>query len=182
MNRDTITGIIGAVILVTAMVGVFQYERGRASDVVGAGGSFVNATLAGPTLSDATPLGEATEANVTITQLNLTRVAFALSWTASNGRDTLVLHVTPPEGSGLDPVQSDPSDSGTIEVAVDVPNASPAAGGASAVGTGDWQVVVEYVSGSGLSPVPGVPPVQPDETVSWSLATTLTAWEREAAS
>lgn len=190
LNKDTVIGIVGSIVLVAAMIGVFTYERSQAN-----AGAFAvtweSVQSDGPSAEGSTPLQQSTETTVDIAQTNLTSVDFTVSWTPTQGTDTLRVTVTPPEGSGLNATEPVEGDSGTITVSVPVPNALPtvdrAAGAdesdatarlaqsyASPVGTGTWTITVEFVSASGVIPVPGAPPVGSDTEVAWTAASSLT--------
>lgn len=177
MNKDTLIGIVGAAVLVAAMVGVFQYEQAIAAGAPGPA-DWALATAAGPGVAGATDLGAVSEEIVNVTRLNLTEVAFTLTWTAQNGADTLTLTVVPPEGVASEPLTVS-GDSGTLELKVPVPNEKPT-GAARTLGAGEWQVSVQFTSASGLAPQSPVP-VAADASVSWSLATSLTGYEPAAA-
>lgn len=196
MNKDTVVGIVGAALLVVAMIGVFKYEGSQAQSTLGSQAfdvTWATATANGPALDGTTPLEGATSGNLTVAQANLTQVKFTLTWTAQNGRDTLALTVTPPAGSGLQ-ANSTSSDAGTLTLVFDVPNTvpepHPVFGNSQAdaerrladqqtkrLGTGEWGVTVEFTDATGITgvlPVPGAPPVAQDEQVAWSLKTQLT--------
>lgn len=189
MNKDTVIGIVGSVVLVAAMIGVFTYERNQAN-----AGAFAvtwgTEDATGPTAEGSTALTETSQATVDVAQTNLTEVAFTVTWTPAQGTDTLRVTLVPPDGSGLNASEPVQSDTGTILVSVTVPNPVPtvdrAAGAneadatarlaqahASTLGTGTWTVSVEFVSATGVVPVPGAP-VGSDAEVAWSVASTLT--------
>lgn len=186
MNKDTLIGIVGSVLLVAAMIGVFTYERSQGAAL--AGNYAVEWTIAestGPSAQAATPLGETRETTLDVTQTNLTEVALVVTWTAGQGRDTLRVTVTPPEGSGLNATENPvEGDSGEVRVVFPVPNPAPAASSAfgadeqeanarlaqsyaPALGTGTWTIAVEFVSAEGVLPVPGAP-VGSDTEVQWT--------------
>lgn len=171
MNRDTVIGIVGATILVLAMVGVFYYERGVAQEAgIGAGddgaGGTTNTTL--PSITGSVALGQTDSQLVNVTSSTATNVTFTLTWSGSTAQrqNTLKLTVAPPTGSGItEGAVSDPSSSGEITVTVAVP--------AGADPMGEWKADVEFVSsGSGL---PGgvSPPGTTDSSVSYTLDVTL---------
>lgn len=174
MNRDTVVGIVGSAILVAAMVGVFWYERSVApvgdAAPTDAGGD--PATPPSP-VAGTVALGETATTLVNVSSANATvrNVTFQLTWSATNGRDTLKLTVAPPPGSGiLEGAISEPTDSGDVSVTVQVPE------GATAVGV--WEVKVEFVRADpdplpGGVPPPTPPPNSTDESVAYSVATTL---------
>lgn len=193
MNKDTIIGIVGAVVLVAAMVGVFQYEGSQSASTLG--GAQFQVTWAtdsanGPTVSGSTAVGEETEEVLTVEETNLTRSEFTLVWTPGPGStNTMRLTVTPPAGTGLD-AQTVEGTGGEISLSFDVPNDVPqdatvfgnseeeargrlAAQYTKSVGTGDWGVTVAFDSAEG--PVPGVP-VGGDSEVAWDVNTILTRY------
>jgi hypothetical protein len=178
MHRDTIIGIVGVVILVAAMVGVFTYESGQAA-VLGPG-TFQLANLTGASIEGSVDVGGEASDVLTLTQTNLTKVAFTLRWgSAQTSENTLQLVVAPANGTGLDTgVESDAETDGEITVEIMVPNAEPTSG-PLALGVGDYHVTVRFLSAAvptaGVSP-PGALPVT-DSTVTWTLTTALTAYE-----
>lgn len=180
MNRDTVTGIVGAAILVVAMVGVFQYERTIGAARAGLDdGDFSLTTLPGPSLSEATPLGQSTDSVVSVAQQNLTNVTFKLTWSGQS-TNTLSMAVQVPADMGGATYVSESESDGEIVITVPVPNAQPAAGAPTMLGVGDWQVSVAFESATSTTPTP-LPPVGQDESVTWSLAVTYEAWEQPPA-
>lgn len=152
MDRDVVVGIVGAVVLVAAMVGIFFYERSVApvADADG-GGAATNATSA--SASGTTAVGESTTETVFLSGGNAT---FTLTWTpGQQSTDTLGITVTAPDGTQSAPVEGSTS---PLEVAL----AGPA---------GNWTIEVAFVSASG--PAGGVGPaagVGADTSVSWDVA------------
>lgn len=179
MNKDTVIGIVGAAVLVAAMFGVFQYEKALAASGPGPA-DWAPATLAGPGLTGTTDLGAVSEETLNLTQLNLTDVTFTLAWAAQSGSDTLTLTVVPPEGVAGEALTVS-GDTGTLTLSVPVANAKPTAGAPGTLGVGDWQVSIQFTSASGAAPSQVPVPVNPDGSVSWTLATSLTAFEPVAA-
>lgn len=169
MHRDTVIGLVGVAILVAAMVGVFSYEQTQAADLGAAGLALQNATL--PALDGTTALGDVSEETVAIGQTGITNVTFTLRWSATNGADTLALAIVPPNGTASQEVFDAQGDGGELVVTVPVPNTNRA----GAVGSGDWQVSVQFVSAStGLPQEPPVPvPGTTDAQVAWTLDTTV---------
>lgn len=179
MNKDTVVGILGAVILVAAMVGIFYYEGTQAPTGVanGPGGPATNpsvranlTTVDGPKLSSdgSQPAGPGVTKNVTINQSGVRKVEFTLTWTDDNsaapgGPDTLKLTVTPPSGAGAT-AKSDSKDTGTITLSFE---------NLTAAASGQWAVTVEVTStGDQAPPVPSPIPLPISDTGnSWSLAT-----------
>lgn len=172
MNRDTVVGIVGAVILVTAMVGVFYYERSVAAtpNGEGDGGPATNST-SGPIVSGTVAVGATDSKLANVTATSARNVTFTLTWTATNGADTLQVTVAPPTGSGImEGAVSEPSDSGEIVVTVEVPE--------GATPTGEWKIDVTFTQATpdplpGGIPPPTPPPNSTDASVDYSVAVTL---------
>lgn len=177
MHRDTVIGIVGVVILVAAMVGVFTYERGVAANLLPAGG-FTAAELAGPGLDGTTPAGGETAEVLSIAQTNMTKISFTLTWAnAQTSENTLQLVVAPASGTGLsEGVESEPESDGEITVELLVPNDEPTSG-PLALGVGDYEVTVRFVGATPPGPLSPAPLPVTDSEVSWALATSLTAYE-----
>lgn len=179
MNRDTVIGIVGVLILVAAMFGVFKYERDRAADALG-GGDLATTTLAGPEASGTSPLGQSADATVALNQTGMVNVTFTLRWTPSAGVDTLRFSVAPSQATGMtEGAQSEAEDDGEITLTIPVNNT----GANGALGVGDWQVSVEFVSAS--TGLPAEPPIAPpgstDTQVSWTVTTQVEAYDTAAA-
>lgn len=169
MHRDTVIGIVGVVILVAAMVGVFTYERTQASDLGngdGAGAGNFTASLSGT--SD---LGEdqAVPQNLTVNVTGLTNITFTLTWSPGQQTsvDTMKLVVVMPNNMSH---ESDPENDGEITLSVPVPEGVDSAG--------EWQVVAAFTQATVAAPVVGQPPVDPgipnttDTSVSWNVDVT----------
>ncbi len=171
MNRDTLTGIVGALILVTAMVGVFWYERNTALAAQADTSALQEVVLVGPGLSGSTPVGDSSTDTITLAQNGLTNVTFVLKWTAGAGSDTMRLVVAPSAETGMaEGLESSPSDTG--EITLTFPVANTATDGAA--GVGPWQVTVEFVSAStGTAIPPGTVPMTSDTSVAWTIETSL---------
>lgn len=173
MNKDTIVGIIGAAVLIAAMIGVFAYERSMAAATAADGSEAddgMGAVLEGPTLTGTVAVGQDDTQTANLDAGDVGNVTFRLTWEATNGRDTLKFSVVPPAGSGLDGATSEPTDSGDATLTIRVPE------GADASGT--WQVTVEFTEAT-PDPLPGgvPPPVPPpgstDASVSYTVTTSL---------
>ena len=155
MHRDTVIGIVGVVILVAAMIGVFTYERGQASELTD-GGSASTMNFTAPAVGGNVAVGATSENVVTLNQTGITNVTFTLTWTAGqNSDDTFMIVVVPPNGTGS-PVESPAEADGEITVTVPVANTDSA----GTLGVGDWQVSVQFVSAATSTPA-GPPPVDP---------------------
>lgn len=170
MHRDTVIGIVGVVILVAAMVGVFTYERSQASDLVGDDGAGAGNFTA--SLSGTSPLGEdqAEPQTMIVNQSGLTNLTFTLTWSpgAATSVDTMKLVVVMPNNMSH---ESDAENDGEITLSVEVPEGTDSAG--------NWTVVAAFVSAdvttpAGQPPVnpPVVPPGSTDDSVSWTVDAT----------
>lgn len=174
MQRDTVIGIVGVVILVAAMVGVFTYERGQASSLTGAGG--VTQNLTGPPASGTVALGETDDKTIVINQTGLTNITFTLTWTPGQGTDTLKLVAAPGNDTGFTSgFESQAEDDGSITLVVPIGNTAQS----GVIGVGSWQISVEFVSAApgGIGPVPPVvtPPGSTDTSVAYAVDTSLQA-------
>lgn len=177
MHRDTVIGIVGVVILVAAMVGVFTYERGQASNVIENGGAGLT-NMTGPSTEGTTALGASTDATLEFNQTGMTNVTFTLRWTPTNGVDTLRISIAPSADTGLTSgASSEAENDGEIVLIVPVENT--AAGGE--LGVGPWQVSVEFVSAAtGLPVEPPVPPPNTtDSEVAWTVDTSVQTYATE---
>lgn len=192
MNKDTVVGILGAVILVAAMVAIFYYEGtqvpggtgGAGGTGGGAGGNalYRTSTAAGPTAS-----GQNTEeVTVDITQANVTAINFTLTWTddvAQSDPDTFRVTVTGPTGTTYEGT-AEGSDGGEgVVVRISPINSVPAAANAApaTLGQGTWTVSVELVGAGqvGGAPAPPVPiPGVTDTGNAWDLATDVETFQR----
>lgn len=179
MNKDTVVGILGAVILVAAMVGIFYYEGTQAPSGVATGpttpgappGGSANLTVSdGPRLASdgSQPAGATVTKNVTINQTGVRRVEFTLTWTDDasqppGGPDTLKLTVTPPSGAGAG-AKSDERNTGSIALTFE---------NLTAAASGQWMVSVQVTStGDPATPVPPPVPLPVSDTGnSWAVAT-----------
>lgn len=194
VSKDTLIGIVGAVILVAAMAGVFWYEGANAG---GAGSQrfdvqWSTATMDGPTVEGETQEGESTDETVELTTANITEVSFTLSWSDDVGDpDTFRITVTSPDGSLMNSTEGD---SGEIRVAFpgvnDLPpektvladseedaRAQLADQHTKTLGQGEWQVTIELVEAGDFDPTGQGPPLQEDTGNSWELTTRVTAYE-----
>lgn len=190
LKKDLIIGIVGATILVAAMVGVFRYEASRT-----AGNAFevewTSQSFDGPKANGVTQEGQTTATTLDVKRANLTAATFTLVWTddvANSQPDEFQVTITSPDGVVRDATGSN----GRVEVKFDNIAIQPApqtvlAGSeaearsrvdqqASTSGTGTWQVSIKLVNAGDLStPVGGVP-VQQDNGNSWTLESKLTAY------
>lgn len=168
MNKDTLVGIVGSVILVAAMVIVFAYERSNAVATDDGAPDDMAATFNNHTVAGSVGVGASDTKMDNFTVDGPTNVTFLLTWSATNGRDTLRLTVMPPPGSEMvEGATSEASDEGTISLRVAV----PAGGWAS----GEWTVKVDFTEANpdslpgGIDP-PVPPPMSTDSSVSYSVA------------
>jgi hypothetical protein len=172
MKRDLVTGTVGATLLVAAMAGVFILERNAASAPdtgdsphLGPKSPFV------PALTGTVAVGDEHSQDVVVPWTSATHVVFRLTWTATNGKNTLQLNVVAPAHSNItEGLVSDASDSGTISLS---PNMPPLANA-----TGDWKVTVAFLRATpnalpgGIAP-PTPPPNSTDATVAYRIEVTL---------
>lgn len=189
MKRDVVIGIVGAAILVAAMVGVFRYEAGRAGTAFDV--AWTTSGIAGPTADGETAEGAQSELTLNVTQANLTRLVFHLNWTDDAGTpDEFEFTVIDPSGES----QTVTGDSGSLEVVFDNLSALPpptrtlgkdeaeararlAQQNSATAGTGTWSFVVRLVDAGDQSvPVAGVP-VTEDTQNSWTIETLQVAYE-----
>jgi hypothetical protein len=193
MKKDLVIGIVGTLILLTAMVGVFRYEaaqRGSSFDV-----TWETREVSLAAEDGATNEQESTALSVNVTQLNVTRIEFRLEWTdstANSGPDEFELTVTAPGGAPktarssegvvsvvFENVSGVPTDVrllGSDEVAV----RQQALSYASTAGTGAWNVTVTLVDAGDISGVPGQAPIPAqlqDVSNEWTLTPVATVFE-----
>jgi hypothetical protein len=177
LNRDTVIGIVGAVILVAAMVGVFQYERTLAPGSLG--GDLVLGTVTVANATGTTVITQTSEETLNVTQANMTNVTFTLKWTvdpvaqgAPASTATVSLEIVPPPGSNLTGNLTAQGTSGTIEVKTAIPNAKPTSGPIT-MGAGEWTAKVKFVSSD--NPTTTLP-VPQQEQIRWTLTGSAQAW------
>lgn len=142
MNKDTLVGVFGAVILVAAMIGVFYYE-GSQPAVPGGGGALTfnvvwqTSRVDGPGAEGDAALNQAENAAVSVAQRNVTRAEFTFTWAASNCDPSDVTQAFPPspgnvrltvDGPGAIPAKSDTKDTGEIRLAVENLTSPPTVG------------------------------------------------------
>lgn len=188
LNRDTAVGIVGAIVLVAAMAGVFFYERSQFSSYEVAW----QAQEAG-TASDDGSLDEGASQDHTFTAdgEGLSTVRVTLTWTDDVGQpDTFEVTVQGPNGTYSD---SDDGASSPLEVEVPIheaPDTTTATGrsledardqaNASATwtdGTGDWTVTVTLVDAPGEQTPVGGQETDPDGSQEYELAFSYERWE-----
>lgn len=185
MKRDLVIGIVGATILVAAMVGVFRYEAsqvsGTAWDV-----AWRDANVAGTVVNGITQEGETTPVSMEVTHTNVTMATFTLTWVDDIGDpDEFELTVTSPTGEKK---TAPSSTSGRIELAFTdlVTEPSPmrifandrleaeqrvAREHTSTAAMGEWIVEVRLVNAGGVTA--GGITVIPDENNEWTLKPTF---------
>lgn len=191
MNKDTVVGILGAVILVAAIIGIITYESslpaasGTGPTPGGGGGMQFNVSAAdGPTLASQGAQAEGTTQNGTVllNQTNITKVEFTLTWTddtANSAPDTFDLIITSPEGKTFHDQQSGGSAKVVFSPLNPVPNGTAMTG---RVGTGTWRIQVHMVDAGDVGPTPPVPPPAPVPNVTdtgnaWSLTTKVSTYK-----
>jgi hypothetical protein len=193
MKKDLVIGIVGTLILLTAMVGVFRYEaaqQGSSFDV-----TWASRSVDGAPQEDVAAEGTPLAASVNVTQANLTRVEFVLEWTdddANTAPDRFNLTVTSPTGES----RSASADSGSISLVFEgIASAPPPArllGSdeaaaraqalrqyASAAGTGAWNVTITLEDAGDVAAPAGQVPVPQLQDVgnTWTLRPVFTFFE-----
>lgn len=193
MKKDLVIGIVGTLILLTAMVGVFRYEaaqQGASFDV-----TWASRSAEGEPMEDLAAEGAPLAKTVNVTQANLTRVEFVLEWTdddANTGPDRFNLTVTSPVGQ----TRSASADGGVVSIVFEgiAPAPQPArllgsdeaAARAQAVrqytstaGTGAWNVTVTLEDAGDVAAPAGQVPVPQLQDVgnTWSLRPVYTFYE-----
>lgn len=188
MKRDTVIGIVGTVLLVAAMVGVFRFEAAQ-----GGGSSWTvtweTAEIEGPGDSGTTAAGVTTPVELELLVPNVTRIEFVLTWTDDVGAaDAFELRVTSPAGENATAA----SETGRLSLVVDelapVPGemrllaatqaeaeARTARDATTRAADGTWGVAVYLERARGVE-APGGVEVQPDPGNAWELTTTLTTY------
>lgn len=163
MNKDTVIGIVGSVILVAAMVVVFVYERNNvqaAPDVA----TPPTTHVAVASLSGAVPVSKSDSKMDNITAVGPVTITFNLKWTAQamDSKDTLKLTITPPMGNVTAPAPVS-GDTGDLSVTVTVP--------AGTVLQGNWGVAVEFTKATPGTLPGGVmnPAATTDSSVSYTV-------------
>lgn len=189
MKRDMVVGIVGTVILVAAMVGVFRYEAAR-----GGGQSWTvtwsTGTEAGPEESGETQAGVTTPVELEIAAPNVTSIEFLLEWTDDVGApDEFEVIVTSPTGENRTAKGSGGTLSVVFEDITPMPGeirllAASEAEAASRVARdatthaadGVWNVGVRLASAPGVVAPAGGVEVQPDGQNAWTLQAKLTTY------
>lgn len=188
MKRDTIIGIVGTLLLVSAMVGIFRFEAAQ-----GGGSSWTvtweTAEVAGPREEGTTAAGVTTPLELAFAQPNVTRNEFLLTWTDDVGSpDAFELRVTNPAGENW----TGASDTGRIRVLIEdlapmpgemrilAPSeaeaeARTARDATTRAADGVWGVTVYLPRARGVE-APGGVEVQPDGGNAWELGTTFTTY------
>lgn len=186
LNRDTAVGVVGAVVLIAAMAGVFFYERAQfeeydvAWEEIEAGSS-----------SETDSLDEGASQSYTFTADadRLSRVTLTLSWSGDVGEaDTFELVAEGPNGTHTGSVEGSAS---PLEVEIPIhedPGVETATGrslddareqlNTSASwtnGTGDWSVTVTLVDAPGQQV--GGQEAMGDGSQDYELAFTFERWE-----
>lgn len=190
LNRDTLTGILGAVVLVAAMAGVFLYERGQFQEYALDWQMSETGTqdFPGSTLQE----GNSDSHTVIIEDGTLSRVRATVTWTDDVGEpDTLNVDV---EGPGDEMAGSDSGSSSPLEATADVteaPSMATASGRtaadaeeqaanavASEAGQGTWTITVTLESAPG-EPDDGIPVTEEaaDGSQSYSLTVAWDVWD-----
>lgn len=194
--KDTVIGVVGAVILVAALTGVFYYEGSSAEAPTGANEydlSWASLTTEGPGLEGDTDEGETTTETVTVEADNITDVEVVLTWTDDTGSpDTFNLTVTSPSGETRSVTGDSEEISVTFEGINEVPSEDTIAGDSrddarsqaahqytATRGQGDWTVEVTCDEAGDVNPIGAGPPVEEDDGNSWELSSELTVYEAQ---
>lgn len=183
MKRDLVIGIVGAAILLAAMVGVFRYEAARAGDAFDV--AWTTETSAGPSTSGQTAEGAESQVTLSVNQTNLTSLTFFLNWTDDIGDpDEFELTVIDPDGVS----QTVTGSTGSLAVTFSNLSATPpptrtlgqdeadararlAQANTGTAGIGTWSFVVRLVDAGDQSvPAAGVP-ITEDTGNAWTLET-----------
>lgn len=194
--KDTIIGIVGAVILVAALVGVFYLEGSQGGAAGGTPNevSWTDRSLDGPELSGETEEGSSTNDTLPVPHGNLTTFDVVLTWTDDIGDpDRFRLTVTSPDGALVKEAEGE---SGRLNVTFPDVNTVPpettvygdseddarskvAQQHTRTRGMGNWTVTIELVDAGDFSPIPGGPPAQEDTSNTWELTSEITVYEPE---
>ena len=190
MKKDMVVGIVGTVILVAAMVGVFRYEAAR-----GGGQSWhvtwQEATADGPDEDGTTQVGGTSTVELPVTAANVTRIEFTLRWTDDVG-DPDTFNLTIGDLSGR--AWSAEGSNGEVTVVVDglapIPGelrllaasqaeaeARVARDATTRAAEGLWGASVKLVQAPGLRAPAGSVEVQTDGQNAWTLTATLVTYE-----
>lgn len=189
MKKDLVIGIVGTVILVVAMIGVFKYEASR-----GGGSSFqvtwAEATAAGPSESGTLQEGASDAKDLDVNATNVTKIEWTLSWTDDVGNnDAFEFVVTSPSGVNRTGEGSNGKASVVFENLTAMPaemrilasseadaEARIARDATTTAAQGVWVVSIRLASAPGQAS-PGGVDVPPDNGNAWSLTSTLTVYE-----
>ncbi len=193
--KDTLIGIVGAIILVAALTGVFYYEGSQANGAAGSQAydvAWSSRTVNGPGADGYLEEGNSEDVELNITTRNLTTATFVLEWTDDTGDpDRFRVTVTSPDGAFTNTSEGN---SGRITVTIPGVNSVPpettiyantmdgarekAADKYTATrGVGTWVVTVELVNAGDFNPAGTGPPVQEDEGNTWELTSELEAYQ-----
>lgn len=182
-NRDTAVGMVGAVVLIAAMGGVFFYERGQFDTYEV---SWETAEVLSEPASGTLDEGDAADHSFSTEEERLSTVTVSLSWSDDAGDpDTLELAVQGPEGEHADSAE-DSSSPLEVEVPIqEAPDTSTATGrsiedardqlndsASWTNGTGDWTVTVTLVEAPG-----GQLPTEEDGSQDYEVTFTVERWE-----
>lgn len=182
-NRDTAVGMVGAVVLIAAMGGVFFYERGQFQTYEV---SWETAEVVSESASGTLDEGDSAAPNFSVEEERLSTATASLSWSDdAGGADTFRLTVEGPNGtySDTDEVSSSPLE---VEVPIqEAPDTSTATGrsiedarnqlndsASWTNGTGDWTVTVTLVDAPG-----GQLPTEEDGSQDYDVTFTVERWE-----
>jgi hypothetical protein len=200
MNKDTVVGILGAVILVAAMVGIFYYEGTQAPGATANGGgggagtgpfavSWTTAEKAGTAVQGSTDWGASSTQQANVTGSNVTKISFAVTWTP-NAVSAESVTVTGKGPGGLSCTgQASTSGTATCDVNVGAAPAVNRTGGADEAsaaqglaaqytttnGTGAWTLTIAVQNQVPASPVPN-PGLPVSTSTAWTLTPKVTSY------
>jgi len=202
MHKDTVVGILGAVILVAAMVGIFYYEGTQVpggTSTVGGNGStlrvnWTSVPVDGPQQQGSTNEGGSSDTSVSLNQTNITSIEFMLQWTddiPNSGPDHFRMTVTPPNGTNISGADAEGDASFSVNIPVgSAPNATTAsalqlAQWVSTKGMGNWTVHIELTNAGDVGQDPPVPPPVPIPNVTdtgngWTLMVHVSTYQAKA--
>lgn len=187
VDRDTVVGLVGAVVLIAAMAGVFFYERAQFDEYTVSWSTTEAASFeeAGSALN----AGASAEHAFTVDPDPVARVRVVIQWTDDVGNpDRFRVDVAGPDGlegsadgeSGefevVVPVSEAPSTTTAPGRSAEDAEAQAALGASTDAGQGDWTVTVTLLSAPG-QPVAGGVESQADGSNDYALTFVVEAWD-----
>lgn len=189
MKKDLAIGIVGTIILVAAMIGVFRYEASR-----GGGSSFEitweDASVPGPDTAGATQAGGTAAEELEVATLNVTSIEWTLTWTDDVGNpDEFNLTVASPTGENrsvqgtsgkltvvFEGLAQRPGEMRLLAASKDEAESRIARDATTDAAVGTWSVFVKLVRAPGVVSQGGVE-LPPDGQNAWALTSALTVYE-----